>query len=95
MQGGNISIPWMFDRVSKHKTGEWPEDFVAAPRPGDLLLEEGVFGQENGLLCLTRTGVWITVLAAQIYAEADIPWPGHERADIRGIRITGTTVTKY
>lgn len=78
-----------FDEV-RH-ISDWPHDWINTTKPGDILLLPGHWGQQAGMLRLTRNGTFISVTADQVFGSELIAWPDN-RTPILGIKLVGTSV---
>jgi hypothetical protein len=90
VQRGAVALE--FDTVRYIQYGAWPSDWLSSTKPGDILLLAGKeWGQEVGMLRLTRNGTFVSVTNEQLYSGHLITWPDN-RTPIAGIRLIGLSV---
>lgn len=65
-----------FSEVRRLTRDRWPVNWLKGGcRPGDLLLTRGNWGCTSGLLCLTKTGRFMSLTRGQVFEGARITWP--------------------
>ena len=69
----------------------WPEQWVLAAAPGDLMLLDGAPGQAGGVLRLRFPGVFIVLSAAQVWKGEPVTWPVAD-SPIKKFRIVGRRI---
>jgi len=84
-----LKPPLMFDTVRMIR--EWPSRWLLEAKPGMVFVLPGTVGTTGGILCLTDTGLFISVDKDQLYNEKSITWPGTGRG-IKSIKIIGTEI---
>jgi len=80
-----------FSGVRRIPREQWPVNWLKGGcQPGDLLLTAGRWGVTGGLLCLTKTGRFMTLTPRQVFDGAAVPWP--EPGSYFSIRLIGDRV---
>lgn len=84
-----LKPPLMFDTIRVVR--DWPHRWLSEAKPGTVFVLPGTVGTVGGILCLTDTGVFISLDKDQLYNEKPVTWPGGGHG-IRAIKIAGTEV---